>query len=95
MYTIRECLSALIFQWFSAATLAKLNVDEPRKAPPESGREAHENFPIREPGENFCIILPSFARVTDLLEKLFLLLRKIPHCYISEPIEPPEYHRLS
>jgi hypothetical protein len=69
--------------------------EEPRETSPEARLEAAENFPIREPRENFCTILPSCARRKYFLKKHFLLLRKIPHYYISKPIEPPEYHRLS
>jgi len=58
VYTIRECIFVLIFQWFSVATLAEMNDDEPDEASPEVGQEANENFPIREPHENFCTILP-------------------------------------
>ena len=42
----------------SVATLAEMNDDEPDEASPEVGQEANENFPIREPHENFCTILP-------------------------------------
>ena len=62
VYTIRAYVFVLIFQWFSVATPAKMNNDEPDKASPEVGHEGIENFPIREPRENFCTILPGYAR---------------------------------
>jgi hypothetical protein len=52
-------------------------------------------FPIRE-GEvkTFAQLCPSNSTPQTFCEIVFLLLRKISHCYISEPLEPPEYHQL-
>jgi hypothetical protein len=62
----------------------------------EEGKARIGFFPIRE-GEvkTFAQLCPSNSAPQIYCKIVFLLLRKISHCYISESLEPPEYHQLS